>query len=226
MYSVLDLSKNAIGKCKSSDPEYIDLDLDLTTLWDKVYSENFLNWQGDKSKSGPGSEGEDAYLKTNIVDMIIAEFKLNTIIDIGCGDFYWASKLENMFSLDKYIAIDVSKYIIEENKYKYKIPQVSFFNSNMSNEEENKQFINEDIDLCIMFDVLGHCLQNEIDNIINFLMNSKIKYLLINQLEKENVIWDGKNKNVRNMPIHIEKHDGFKFKSVFKINSIDFYKLR
>jgi hypothetical protein len=226
MYSVLDLSVSPSGKGASNDPIYRDLDLNLKDFWDKVYSENFLNWQGDKSKSGRGSEGEDAVTKINIVDMLIAEFKLSTIIDIGCGDFYWASNLENMSSLDKYIAIDVSKYIIAENKKNNKINNVEFINANMSNEDENSKFSNEEIDLCIMFDVLGHCLQEEIDSIVKFLVNSKIKNLLINQLDKDASLWDGKNKNVRNLPVNIEKHADFKFIHKFRINSIDLYRLR
>jgi 2-polyprenyl-3-methyl-5-hydroxy-6-metoxy-1,4-benzoquinol methylase len=226
MYTVLDLGHSPNGKGSTFEEKYIDIDIDIRNLWDKIYRDNYLNWQGEKSKSGRGSEGKDADSKLNIIDMIISRLKVKNIMDIGCGDFYWASKLKKLNMLNKYFAIDVSNYIIEENKMKYKFDNVEFLNIDMSNKKENNLFLNQDIDLVILLDVLGHCIQNEIDNIINFLMNSKVKYLVINNIRKDWTLWDGEKKNIRNLPVHIEKHKLFNFKDVYKIDSFDFYSLR
>ena len=77
-------------------------------------------------------------------------------------------------------------------------------------------------------------VQEEIDEIINFLLKANVKYVLTNnfslkRMEFENKEfdntpeesgvwwpghWDGKTKDVRNMPINLELHPKWKWKAI------------
>ncbi len=47
-------------------------------------------------------------------------------------------------------------------------------------------------DLVMMFDILNHCIQEEIDEIINFLLNANVKYVLTNNFSLKRMEFENK----------------------------------
>jgi len=147
------------------------------------------------------------------------------------------SKIDNLHKIKRYVGVDISTECIRENEEKYKdINNVEFFISNFSNKNENKFFESNNgksWDLVLMFDILNHCIQDEIDEMVDFILRSNIKYFLINNhpleiMKYEDELhvnanemgiwwpghWDGKSKYSRNMPVHLELHPRFNFKPI------------
>ena len=216
-----------------------DLDLETSELWNKVYGENFLNWQHPDSKSGTGTVRE-ADRRIEVINGFIDKYKIESILDIGCGDLYWAERL-NQKKIKRYAAVDISTVCVGENLWK-ETDTLEIYQCNMADSKDNYRFHSprttkypkNEWDMVMLFDILNHCIQEEIDQIINFLLKAKIKYVLTNnfslkRMEFENDKfkntpeetgvwwpghWDGKSKNVRNMPINLELHPKWKFKAI------------
>ena len=241
-YFVSDLSAYATGIGATSRPIWLDEGFvgwehnSVADLWDRVYRDNYLNWQSPESKSGYGTV-MNAGFRIECINKIIEKYNIESILDIGCGDLFWMSKIDNLHKIKRYVGVDISTECIRENEEKYKdINNVEFFISNFSNKNENKFFESNNgksWDLVLMFDILNHCIQAEIDEMVDFILRSNIKYFLINNhpleiMKYEDELhvnanemgiwwpghWDGKSKYSRNMPVHLELHPRFNFKPI------------
>ena len=115
-YKVLDLETYKAGIGTSTRPMWKDLELQPKELWDKVYDENYLNWWHTDSKSGEGTVKE-ADRRIRVINNILEDYEIENILDIGCGDLYWAKKL-NLDKIKRYAAVDISERCVAENLYK------------------------------------------------------------------------------------------------------------
>jgi hypothetical protein len=79
---------------------------DNRRFWNQRYIED-----PDKG-SGPGSRGEILRLKSTLIQSVIAEHDIKTILDIGCGDIAPLRELE----LGHYLGIDIADVVVEKNK--------------------------------------------------------------------------------------------------------------
>jgi hypothetical protein len=91
---------------------------------------------------------------------------VNTVIDIGCGDFQLMKELKHS---KKYIGTDTSQYIIDENKRKY--PGIQFECVNIVTDELPSG------DLAIVKDVLQHLPNSDILKVLEKL--KKYKWVII-----------------------------------------------
>ena len=81
----------------------------------KVYMQN--SWGGMLSRSGPGSEGDYASQKVELLKEIITEYGINSILDIGCGDLYWMKEIVPL--LGNYHGVDVVEELVKVNKKQF-----------------------------------------------------------------------------------------------------------
>ena len=79
---------------------------DNRRFWNRRYAED-----PDKG-SGPGSRGENAALKCELVRATIKKYGIKTVLDIGCGDIETIRSLE----IKSYIGLDISHVVVERNR--------------------------------------------------------------------------------------------------------------
>jgi SAM-dependent methyltransferase len=79
---------------------------DNRRFWNQRYIEN------PEKGSGPGSRGEILLLKSKLIQSVIAENDIETVLDIGCGDIAPLREIE----LGHYLGVDISDVIVEKNR--------------------------------------------------------------------------------------------------------------
>ena len=126
--------------------------------------------------SGYGSYGSQANLKLKLLRENIPSEEIKSIVDIGCGDFYFGSRMAGLFPNASYVGIDQAKIIVDRN--------ISIFNSRF------KFIVGEDIkdqaDLILCIDVLLHVLDKDQER--ELLLNLKDKwkkYLVISAFDHD-----------------------------------------
>ncbi|MFQ5439843.1 MAG: hypothetical protein ACE5DL_00095 [Nitrosopumilaceae archaeon] len=138
------------------------------SIFEEIYQTN--RWNDSESRSGPGSNLKNTQLIRKEILKILKEYKINSILDVPCGDFNWMKEVK----LDSisYIGADIVEGIILLNNKKYA--------------SKNKMFKKLDIvtdslptvDLILCRDLFIHLSINEIKNSIKNIKKSNSKYLL------------------------------------------------
>ena len=105
----------------------------------------------------------------------ITDNKINTVVDLGCGDFVCGKIIYDDLDII-YQGYDTYKKIIDYNSTQYLLPKYSFIHLDF--------FTNKDIianaDLCILKDVIQHWTMDEINTFLDYLVeNKKFKYILL-----------------------------------------------
>jgi len=143
----------------------------ITTYTDeftKIYKTNF--WV---KGSGIGSNINNTIIYNKYIIDFIKNNKINSITDIGCGD--WQSSYliyEELDNID-YLGLDCVDFVIENNKKKY-----SKYNFNTLDILSNVNLI-RDSELYIIKDVLQHWKLVDIYNFLDKLVTKKFKYIII-----------------------------------------------
>lgn len=114
--------------------------------------------------SGPGSSLENTIKYRQMLDHLVKELNVKTIVDLGCGDLTWMPHT-NAFQVCEYTGIDVVKSLINAHTEKFK----------------DKKFLCLDMtidqipggDLVIIRDVLFHL---SIEKVLAVLQNIKGKF--------------------------------------------------
>lgn len=135
--------------------------MDAKQYWDSRYKNG-----GD---SGYGSYGAQLIKKLQW----LSGLDIESISEIGCGDFNFGSHLLESYPSVTYIGQDISKYIIQENREVFK--------------QTFTVLINEvpaaDLVLCV--DVIFHVLNDkELEKLVKQLENRWVKYLAITAYEE------------------------------------------
>jgi len=169
----------------------------MKEFWNKRYKSN------PEKGSGPGSRGEYALKKQEIVRNIIKEKEIKSVLDLGCGDLYWIKDL----NIQHYTGVDYSDVIIERNKQLK--PEWNFMVFDFSKEDLDLK-----ADLVLLIDVLIH--QREKKSYLqvwkNTLNNAK-RVILVSSWEKEPV------SHYENIFFHETIHDllkDFDYKILYK----------
>ena len=87
----------------------------------KKYFDKKISWHHpelSESLSGDGSGMTQTKIIRKTIPLIIKKYKIQTIFDAACGDFYWMKFIIN--NKIQYIGTDIVKKLIELNKKKYK----------------------------------------------------------------------------------------------------------
>ena len=133
----------------------------------EIYLTN--GWQSKESRSGHGSElGSTQGIREHL-PKIMNEYKFDTILDIGCGDWNWFKEID--MSMD-YTGVDIVKPIIEQNNKKYGNDKIKFLHMDAVNEPYGYY------DLVIARDILFHLSFADIFKFIANLQESGTHYFL------------------------------------------------
>jgi hypothetical protein len=144
--------------------KWFERDLEATySHFDELYRNGGWNGLGSGPGSNPEQNKEYLYMLHKIIDYTPG---IHTVVDIGCGDFVLMKELKHT---KKYIGVDASKYIIEENKKTY--PNIQFECRNIVTEELPSG------DLAIVKDVLQHLPNSDITKVLEKL--KKFKWVII-----------------------------------------------
>ena len=141
--------------------------------------------------SGPGSTLEfNQFTYIPFLQTFIEKYKIQSVVDLGCGDFQCGPTIYSKFTDIYYIGIDCCQKLIENNQKQYS--QYKFLHSDIT---VHPQTI-PSADLCILKDVLQHWTTEIITKFLDFLVSSqKFKYILVinccNQSEKDEVFQTG-----------------------------------
>lgn len=126
--------------------------------------------------SGPGSNPKNAREYIVFLQNLLNEPSLNTIVDLGCGDWQIMRTVQIPVG-KKYKGYDVVASIIAENAEKYVKPNVQFYHITGL-----KDFVRQRVsgDLLIVKDVLHHLSNSEVEFFIVNILPSFKRVLLIN----------------------------------------------
>jgi 2-polyprenyl-3-methyl-5-hydroxy-6-metoxy-1,4-benzoquinol methylase len=137
----------------------------LPECFEEIYNKD--TWNGG---SGPGSFIENTVVYRNVLQNLIDEENIRTIVDIGCGD--WQIMRHIHIGTDvNYVGYDVASNIISINQQNFSAENISF----VSYSGDFSEIVHAD--LCIVKDVLQHLNKKYIDNFINNM--KKYKYVII-----------------------------------------------
>jgi ubiquinone/menaquinone biosynthesis C-methylase UbiE len=159
----------------------------IEEVFDEIYLKNY--WTSNESRSGRGSELIHTADIREWLPELIFEKKIQSILDVGCGDFNWMRTVR----LDKpYIGVDISASAIKVNKILYERkaePSRTFLVANAVCDRLPSA------ELVIARDVLYHLTFEHIGHVLANIARSAEKWILItnNPATTENVdIIDGK----------------------------------
>lgn len=129
------------------------------------------NKNADKETvSGIGSKLENANDIAETLPHILKDYDISNIFDIGCGDFNWMSSVD--LSGTKYTGGDIVLDVIELNK-KYENQDINFLHFDITSDDING------FDLIILRGVLSFYNEKAIKSIINRIVSSGSKYILL-----------------------------------------------
>ena len=174
---------------------------------EKVFFNKYYNpkYTWCRTNRGPSCVGSDNYttqILRSKLPILIKKYKIKSILDAGCGDFYWMKKI-NLRRIN-YYGLDIVSKLIEKNKKLYSKKNVTFFKSNIVKDKLPK------VDLIICRDVLTRSSEKNNILILKNFVRSKSKYLLTtfypDTKENINIISGGFHKiNVLLKPYYFKK---------------------
>jgi hypothetical protein len=96
----------------------------------RIFSQIYINndWGDKESYSGPGSNLEQTREIRLLLPAIIREFKVNSLLDVPCGDYFWMNKVALNV---EYIGGDIVPELIVNNQRRYGNSQHKFINMNL-----------------------------------------------------------------------------------------------
>lgn len=150
----------------------IDFD-NSPNYWERRYA--------SKGNSGAGSYGRLAEFKASVINKFVAENKVNSVVEFGCGD---GNQL-TLANYPCYIGIDVSRTAIKLCKEKFsKDATKSFFTT------ADAQDVNAELSMSL--DVIYHLIEDEIYNdYMTKLFNSSKLYVCVYSSNYEDCFAEG-----------------------------------
>ena len=127
----------------------------MDTNFDAAKKFSDWGWQGKlkgkrKIASGPGSSNELTSKTKQIILETIKDHNVKSILDLGCGDWTWMSKIRNKFSEVSYEGWDASENMVKCLNDRYSNENTKFRVKDIVTSEF------PDVDLIICRDVLFH----------------------------------------------------------------------
>ena len=138
----------------------------------KEYWENRYKNNGN---SGEGSHRKDLYtFKLNYIQNLVNSKQIDSVLDYGCGD----GNQTKEFVVNYYLGMDISEYIIQQNKIKYNKNYITLGEFDFKKNQDS-------FDLVLCLDVLFHLVDEKeyLETVKNLFQLSK-KYVLIYSQDK------------------------------------------
>ena len=126
------------------------------------------NLSSHQSRSGKGSNLENALHLQNSLKIFFKKNKIRKIIDIGCGDFNWMKNLLKDVEYESYLGVDIVDSLIDQNTLRY---------GNEKNKFVSKDIVKDDLsfieksDFILIRHVFIHLDNSSINKIINKIKN-------------------------------------------------------
>lgn len=168
-----------------------------------IYRDNC--WNGQSSRSGPGSEGDFAAQKIKLLREVLSSFSITSILDLGCGDCHWMKELARF--VPRYHGVDVVESMIQQNQKLFGNAQVTFQCLDVTDPNQQQSLLLKDADLVLCLDVFGHLLSREVDSLLTFILHglkSRL-FLVTNRREAGSADYLRREKS-RSEGIDIEQH--------------------
>jgi SAM-dependent methyltransferase len=144
-------------------------------IFSKIYSKNYWGGENDQSfYSGEGTYVEDLSVYTDSLVKFIQENNIQSVCEIGCGDFHVSKNLVEKVSID-YIGIDVVPALVEHLNGQFSSEKIHF--TCLDAAEINTTI--PKVDLCIIRQVLQHLSNEQIQRIL--INTSHIPNLIITE---------------------------------------------
>ena len=157
---------------------------DHLSVFTSIYEDN--KWGNNGSTTYKGSSGFGSSLTFNkekyipfIIDFIKGN-NIETVVDLGCGDWQSSHLIYQEFDNIKYTGYDAYEKVIINNKTNY--PQYNFVHLDIVNNIDQI----EKADLCIIKDVLQHWPTQDIYKLLDQITHNKFKYILITNCRTQN----------------------------------------
>jgi len=170
-YSIL-WSKKNIYKNKNNNSS-------LNEVFTNIYEKNI--WGNNNNNNYKGSSGSGSSIKEQINTYVpflisfIQQNNINSIVDLGCGDFIVGKIIYNNLNI-KYYGYDTYKKIIDYHNKTNIDSKYTFIFSDFY--KDKTEIINAD--LCIIKDVIMHWSLEKIYTFLDYIIESnKFKYILI-----------------------------------------------
>jgi SAM-dependent methyltransferase len=149
-------------------PDLLPFD-DASEWFKHVYLNNV--WRGSESRSGSGSTMEGTLNLRSCLPEMIKKYQINSMLDAGCGDFYWMNYLLPHLSIE-YIGCDIVFDMVHDNRMRYGETGARFVRLDITRDPLPV------VDLMLCRDCLFHMSFADVKrSIVNFLL-SGIPYLL------------------------------------------------
>ncbi|GAB4026611.1 class I SAM-dependent methyltransferase [Spirosoma gilvum] len=170
-------------------------------LFTHIYREKLWGKGESDFYSGVGSDEQIIYRYVKTVADFIVENEIESIADIGCGDFRVGGSIIGYLPKDyklRYTGVDIVDDLISYNQAHYGNQNTSFVKLNIVEDNLPKA------DLCTIRQVLQHLSNEQIKNIIAKFKN--YKYILVTEeqpSEREGII------------ANLDKHQGPHIRTVY-----------
>jgi SAM-dependent methyltransferase len=155
-------------------------DKDIKDVFAEIYRENF--WLGTKSRSGQGSTLVTTAVIREELPQLFDMFKIETILDAGCGDYYWMRTVDMKSRL--YFGVDIVPEMIEKNREHFADDNHHFLCLNLAEDLLPR------VDMVICRDVLAHLDAQTVCKVLRNLKASGSTFLLATTHET------GKNRSI------------------------------
>ncbi len=169
-------------------------DLKIEEIFTKIYKEDL--WGSSKTEennksfySGPGSYNNTAVEYVDLISKFIKSNDINSITDIGCGDFNIGNQICQRMKLIKYTGVDIVPSLIERNVNNYSNDKINFICANALTDKIPVS------DLLLIRQVFQHLSNEDILLVIKNIF-SRYKYIIITeqQIKKDLLIKKNLNK--------------------------------
>jgi hypothetical protein len=172
-------------------------------------------WGDNKQKKYSGSSGNGSSLSINkdtyvpLLKNFILSNKIETVVDLGCGDFLCGPSIYDSLPNIKYFGYDTYKDLIDYHKENYQTHEkYRFFHLDFYSKKEEIH----SADLCIIKDVLQHWNTPEIYILLDYLVDTKkFKYILItnckSQKKDDRTVSTGRGKGLISTMYPLKKYN-------------------
>lgn len=155
-------------------------DKDIKDVFTEIYRENF--WLGTKSRSGQGSTLLTTAVIRQELPQLFDMFKIDTVLDAGCGDHYWMRTVDMKGRF--YFGVDIVPEMIEKNRAHFADDNHHFLCLNLAEDLLPK------VDMVICRDVLAHLDAQTVYKVLRNIKESGSTFLLATTHET------GKNRSI------------------------------
>ena len=152
------------------------------------------------SVSGHGSNintEQSSNLISSLVEFI-KKNKINSILDMPCGDFLWMNKLLKQTEIRNYLGLDIVEEIIDQNIKLYENENIRFRSCDIVDYETSEEF-----DLVLMRDFFIHTNNEDIRRILMNIKKMNVKYFAFENysISKNVDVIPGKHRKI-NLKLH------------------------